>query len=232
MRCYGMNSTQPKGMLVQAWKWKSGIQRIQGILLNTLDLWSGTLSLLGILLHSLLWSWNWIPTSSILLASLSFSFSFYQPITNNVQIYGVCICICWVCCSILVSGINAMVGDWTVLYRPLLAVKSQKLFLVSMNHGVVKMVPVHCNLHKECVFVLFCAIVLNVKASVFPCIAGLLVLLSGIFLAHTKWPGFLGVRSWWGWCQPLNHLVENVRRSCRRYVVRRVDWVCCVSEHC
>jgi len=144
----------------------------------------------------------------------------------------VCICICWVCCSIPVSGINAMVGDWTVLYRPLLAVKSQKLFLVSMNHGVVKMVPVHCNLHKECVFVLFCAIVLNVKASVFPCIAGLLVLLSGIFLAHTKWPGFLGVRSRWGWCQPLNHLVENVRRSCRCYVVRRVDWVCWISEHC
>ena len=101
-----------------------------------------------------------------------------------------------------------------------------------MNHGVVKMVPVHCNLHKECVFVLFCAIVLNVKASVFPCIAGLLVLLSGIFLAHTKWPGFLGVRSRWGWCQPLNHLVENVRRSCRCYVVRRVDWVCWISEHC
>ena len=88
MRCYGMNSTQPKGMLVEAWKWKSGIQCIQGILLNTSDLWSGTLSLLGILLHSLLWSQNWIPTSSILLASLLFSFSsFYQPITSNVDLW-------------------------------------------------------------------------------------------------------------------------------------------------
>lgn len=83
-----------------------------------------------------------------------------------------------------------------------------------------------------CIVLCDTPIVLNVRASVFPCVAGLLVLLSGIFLAHTKWPGFLGVRDWWGWHQPLNHLVENARRSCRRYVVRRVDWVCWVSEHC
>ena len=37
---------------------------------------------------------------------------------------------------------------------------------VSVDCGVVGMVPAHCHLHKERVFVLLCVTVLDVKASV------------------------------------------------------------------